>query len=209
MNDPKILCVCTSHRGLVLETRQCVDALACADIPTIMNIGCADIALARNMDITRGLERANEEGIDVLVLIDDDMVFNVEQVKQIAEHAYGADHPVSGIYIMKNRDLVVWRIPDTKLFVGGMGFMAVSVKLLNERVKTLKKFTWKDSWAYEFCVAGPVDGVWRQEDKCFCEVFGGVELAPIIVAHMKVMPMMPDRPSMERILRELFDEGVT
>jgi len=185
-----------------------VDALACAGIPTIMNIGCADIALGRNMDITRGLERALAEGIEVMLLIDDDMVFSVEQVQAICAQAKDSDHPVSGIYCMKNRELAIWQIEDTNLFLGGLGFMAVSVKLLDEKAKTVPQFKWKDLTAHAWTVAGPRDGVWVQEDRYFCEVFGGVYVAPIIVGHIKHVPMAPSRDAIERILGEFAASGV-
>lgn len=136
------------------------------------------------------------------------MLFSVEQAKAICEHAKDADRPVSGIYCMKNRELAIWRIQDTDLFLGGLGFMAVSVKVLNERVKTVPLFKWKDLTAYTWTVAGPRDGIWVAEDRYFCELFGGVRIAPIIVGHMKSIPMAPDRDAMERILGELAAEGV-
>ena len=203
-----ILCVCTSHRGPQTDTRQCIDNLACAGIPTIMNVGCADIALGRNMDITRGLQRANVDGTEVIVLFDDDMVFSVEQVEKIAAHALEAPCPVSGIYVMKNRELAIWRIEESDRFVAGLGFIAASVKVLNEKAKELPTFRWKDTEATLWTKAGPDEGIWGQEDIYFCKQFGGVEIAPIIVGHLKTIPMAPSRDAVERILGELDTEEV-
>ena len=55
---------------------------------------------------------------------------------------------------------------------------------------------------HPFCQCRPAaDGSqWLSEDYWFCEMFGGVILAPIAVAHLKEMPITPDQHTLDSIV---------
>src|SRR5690606_2490769 len=108
----RTLIVCASHHGVELDTAQCIAALEQRGARVLTSTGIADVALARNDVLTRALAlvqraRAHDEQAapDVLLLVDDDMVWTPEAAAELARLARQTEHPWSGAYATKDGHL--------------------------------------------------------------------------------------------------------
>lgn len=215
----KPLVISTTFRGNSEQTKDCITALG---FPAICIKGIADIALARNLGMTRALEFALKEEFDCFLFVDDDMTFTPDDAKFILQAALDLNHPVSALYSLVSRESAASLIRNVPLEVPadspyadalwvhnrwlvGFGFCAVSrtsllqlsdksnVAILSEEVGNITEFTWTGSEIE--------DGrrYWYSEDTRLCNRMGGFILAPVAVGHIKELVLTPDSLSLEKV----------
>lgn len=161
--------------------------------------GCSDLALARNILLTT----ACRESADVVLLVDDDIVYNSHQAWELARKAQKSSTLVSGLYILENRNFAAsprgknrWRT--------GLGFAAVSVESLLSLNLPLVNSSRGEIYPFcQFRVNG--NRRWTSEDYWLCELFGGAELAEdVIVGHVKNSETLRPLPTEVSEFRKLW-----
>lgn len=213
MKNTLILVV--THRGVSPETRQCIEALQC---PSKLEItGNANICKARSIAFDQALQATEGTPIDTLLCIDDDMVFSPADAQRLVDLSRAARWPVSAVAVTKEgvlaaRPVPPWILklerdlgaPERRLWFTGLAFMAVPRGTLACAARDLDESEMpKLDGIRQWCMTGEhpgCPGQWMGEDFWFCSHFGGVELAPIGVGHLKWMPLVPDEKSIAAIL---------
>lgn len=169
--------------------------------------GSSDVAHARNttlstlLDLMRSPEHAER---DVVLLIDDDMVFNVAQAQQVIDHARATGCPASGVYPTAAAEIAAstrWA-PPGKWFVG-LGFLAIPRALIERLAAESPYFERRGRRIYEFTNSAlhEVDGElrWYGEDYWLCKRLGGVDLLPIAIGHLKMIPLTVDEETLRKV----------
>lgn len=202
----KTLILVVTHRGVSPETRSCIEALQC---PSKLEItGNANICKARSIAFDQALAATEGTPIDTLLCIDDDMVFSRENAQRVVDRSRVANWPVSAVAVTRDGVLAAVPVPPMpsqprKLWYTGLAFMAVPRQLLVTVGNVLEARKERLDGIRPWCLTGEhpfFPGRWTGEDFWFCAHFGGVELAPIGVGHLKWMPLVPDETSIAAIL---------
>lgn len=199
----KTLAICTSHRGASDPTLEGLRALSAAGCLVRVWHGLADVALARNIYMTRGLEIAKQSQRSVILLVDDDMKFDVETAQLLVDRARTSGAPVSAAYATANAHLAATTFNGGKWLVG-LGFLAVPVERLQALADSSPRVeTVNGEFCHPFTWTGPErDGdrpFWLSEDYRLSQRLGGVILEPVAVGHVKQIPIYPDTKTLEEI----------
>lgn len=208
------LVICSSHHGICSATQGSIGALVRRGYNAVVDEGCADVALARNMALSRALEKVRElENVDeyVFLLIDDDMVFDATQADILCAQARMIRMPVSGIYATAMATVAATLLePTTRRYLTGLGFLAIPVPLLLELESKSQSFRHGDGTYTEYCWTGCADRFasqllppklhdgWISEDYCLTLRLGGARLSRMAIGHMKTVPLYPDSMSCRR-----------
>lgn len=197
----RVLCITPTRSGLQPLTRRCIDALCDLGAARLELAGTSDIALARNLLLTRAREAPEHR--DVFMLIDDDMSFSAAQAELLVQECLERDAPVSAVYATNASCLAATRRADGT-WLTGLGFMALTRGCLQKYADELVSVVGINNERFlPFCQTGPhyedEGGVWLSEDYWFCRALGGVQLLPFSVAHLKRMPITADLETIDRI----------
>ncbi len=204
------LTVYSSNREPPQAFTRSVERLMLAGCPVVPQTGTADVTLARNIALT-GAVQALRLGTpaDVVLMVDDDMSFDLADVERIATHVRATKHATSAAYVMGDGRLAA-------RFVGprwhtGLGFLAMPAERLLALANEDALFIGKPDGGriYEFTRSAVVmrDGVriWSPEDYYLCEQLGGVNLIDLRVAHMKTVPLMPSAEKLSSLIAQHED----
>jgi hypothetical protein len=210
----RTLIVCASHKGLELQTQACVTALQKHGARLLSVTGVADVALARNQVFTAALQAIARGNLptDVLLLVDDDMVFDLNAATKLVSLARETGEAWSAAYATKDANLAAtplnWDAGRTDgLRMVGLGLCAVPLKKFTELATQLGAVVGPNGHGViPFCQCRVVtpehDGAprWCSEDYWFCLAIGGVRLAPHVAAgHLKTVPLWPDPETLRRL----------
>lgn len=184
------------------ETQICIRDAGVAS--SIMS-GVSDTALARNVAFSTALVAIEKDGYEMLVFVDDDMVFDRKTLEKLVAYATELDHPTSAVYIMQNGKPAVAcqnNDPDWKkcLWHTGLGMMAVPAHCLKELADKSEHIHTPMGMIYAFTWSGPHEGAWSSEDYTFCRRFGGVHLAPLMAGHIKPTPLWPEQKLLDGLV---------
>jgi hypothetical protein len=181
--------------------RACVDEGAYA----FTSGGVSDTALARNIAFEKALRTGRELGKEAILFVDDDMAFLPETAEKLAEEALVRHAPVSATYVLAGGNVAATCLHrgegpwPTHLWLTGLGMLAIPGELLERLGDESEDFeTAHDGKCRAFTWSGRVEtpdgkgGAWFSEDYQFCSRLGGVLLAPLRAAHMKMVPLEPD-----------------
>lgn len=209
----RTLIVCVSHHGVSLDTQVCTTELQRHGAKLICATGVADVALARNQALTRALVTLPETKADVMLLVDDDMVWTLTAAAKLVGLARETGDAWSAAYATKDGKLAATPLDwDAKRSDGlrmvGLGFCAIPTTRMMELAQTAGGGVVGPDGAkvIPFCCCGVVtpehDGVprWCSEDYWLCRRLGGVRLAPYVSAgHLKRVPLWPDDETMRKL----------
>lgn len=151
--------------------------------------GKADVSTARNESLTAALSlrRPKEK---VLVLIDDDMVFSVEQYDRIVADCMEHGGPVSACYVRDDSQLAFVKA-DGK-WLGGLGFFACPFELMEDLAQRSPRVALEGgSSCFAFTHTGPMGEAWVTSDIRLCYRLGGVKILPWGVGHAKYRVLVP------------------
>lgn len=198
----KNVCVLIPTReGISTNTRNCLDDLIVLGARRVVVSGCADVALARNLLMTRALDLTTEE-TECFLLLDDDILFDRATAQLLVERALLANRAVSAVYCTNDGHIAARRLDDDR-WLTGLGFMAVPRSLLQIFANALPRLkSAREQDLYAFCQSRMLENdkelgtVWLSEDQWFCHCLGGVVLAPLRVQHWKRVPLLPDDHTM-------------
>jgi hypothetical protein len=171
----------------------------------IRRMGVTDVALARNISLTLAHNVLQQGQHNMVLMLDDDMVFTDDHVIEVLKQAYESGRPTSACYVMAGGQLVAKR-KDGK-WLTGLGFLAIPAKVLLKLADSSETFRCpideaRDLNVIKFTESRIVKGEWQGEDYTLCERLGGVNLARVGVGHMKQQVIMPSVPHLKEFLDE-------
>jgi len=189
-----VLLVYSSNRNLPPEFVDSLQASIFAGAGVSKWEGASDVTLARNISLSKACEvLLQHPRFEVVLMVDDDMVWKVEQAKQLTEHCRNTKRPCSGCYVMKDGRMAAHH--DGKMWQVGLGFVAIPRQLLLDLYVTSRRFTGANGDPVrEFTrsgVEGEWKGEWKGEDFWLTRRMGGVDLLPIGVGHIKPLVLYP------------------
>ena len=187
-----LLVLTPSRRGVHALTRTCIAALEREGAERLDLTGCSDVALARNLLLTQALTVPSER--DMLLLVDDDMSFSLDQAKAVIASATLSCTPTSACYATNAGSLAHTRRKGGR-WNSGLGFLAlprVVLAALAAELTELPAINGSKIKPFCQCRPSPDGSEWFSEDYWFTEQLGGVELLSVAVAHIKEMPIRPD-----------------
>lgn len=200
----RTLILVVTHRGIAHETGESIGRLNCPSIIKLAGLG--NLPKARSMAFDSALEAIEGTAIDTVLCIDDDIVFPPEAARELVSRSRVSGELTSAIYVNRDgavaarplRSLVV--VPGKTRWLAGMGCLAVPVAQLKRVADQLPRVGELREW----CQTGAhrdFPGEWLGEDFWFCAHFGGAELAPIPVGHLKTIPLWPDERTVQQIAK--------
>jgi len=205
------LLVVSTNREIDFEAQNSINAALAAGAGMVLQRGTSDVALARNiaLSITCDTFRQWPER-DVALMLDDDIIFSLEQARAVVDRARLTQGCVSGLYATSGGTMAATRrmAPDGRWLVG-LGFVAIYRDVLLKLERESEGFWWKEKLHHAFTWTA-VDGKerWWSEDYRLCQRLGGVEVLPIGVGHMKKIPIYPDDETLARVARgDALPEG--
>lgn len=168
--------------------------------------GCSDVSLARNRLLSLALTNLSEmPNIDMLLLLDDDIVFGPDDAAQLVAKARELNAPVSAVYT-NIQGFVCAKRMNNDMYLTGLGFMALPVEALVELSERLEACEGPEGPIFPFCTSGPAlergKRIWESDDFSFCRRLGGVGLMPLAVGHCKNVPLYPDEDTIKRVAND-------
>jgi len=191
--------VTPSRTGVNARTRAAIEACEKLGAKRLGVEGVSDVAAARNILLTQAVQLGH--GLDVLLLVDEDMLFTVEQATTVATAARESQQAVSGTYIT-NAGKLAHTPRDDGLWLSGLGFLAVPMPLMQRLATALGLVQGLNGMQFiPFCQSRVKEGSrrWFSEDYWFCDSLGGVRLLPVPIKHLKVVELSPDPRQLERV----------
>ena len=169
----------------------------------IQHVGTTDVALARNISLTLVHDVLKQGQHNMVLMLDDDMVFTDDDVIEVVKHAYESGRPTSACYVMANGSLVARR--KNGKWMTGLGFLAVPAKVLLNLAESSETFRCpidehKSLDIIKFTECRIVKREWQGEDYVFCERLGGVDVVPVGVGHIKQQILKPSTPHLKDFL---------
>lgn len=177
----------------------------------IHHVGTTDVALARNISLTLAYAVLKQNQHDVVLMLDDDMVFSESHVNTILAAASTSKRPTSACYVMASGALAARR--RNGRWLTGLGFLAIPSKVLLELGDASPRFKCPLDGAVnhldiiEFTqtrITTLENGTreWQGEDFVLCERLGGINLAPVSVGHLKPQVLQPSPDHIKAFLEE-------
>lgn len=201
-----VLVACVSYKGVSRETQLAIQPLLAAGAKLVATVGTADVALARNLLLTMCHERylSAGESLDTLLLVDDDMVFTLDQAERLVDGARRDGLAHSACYATNRGDLAAtplnWDWSDRSRWMVGLGFCAMPCAALARLVHVARPVVGPDGKKiFPFCQSRTLGDRWCSEDYWLCHRLGGVILEPIGVGHTKPIALYPDDETLRRI----------
>lgn len=202
------LIVVASHSGFTTRTRTCIDMLMANGAGVQVEMGCADIALARNMALSLAMKRIEESAATdeyVLLSLDDDMLVDLDTAAYLVRAARDLQRPVSAIYTTVKGHMAATRDPrDNGGWLTGLGCVAIPHTLMVCYRDMCQPFTHSGKSYFEFTWTGRApESVqdkmgWFSEDYRLTWELGGAVLAKVGAGHLKEVDLWPDEETLEK-----------
>ncbi len=207
--------LCSHNRPIQEATRAIFGELTTRGAAYISQSGSSDVTLARNLALTgacQGFRQLNQSpGVldgtrppfDTLLMVDDDMVFTVDQAQELVNYTRAHAMPASAMYATAHGMLAAHRLKtpvgEKQLWLTGLGLLAIPSWRLLELEKVSERFHLKEKTHVAFTSSSVRDGRWFSEDYEFTTRLGGVHLLPMAAGHLKTIPIYPDDVSVAAI----------
>lgn len=203
--------VVSTNREMQRITRERIGQMRRNGAQYVEQTGCADVALARCISLSAACNalrmlNAQENGrkFDTVLMVDDDMQFELDQAQEIINHTRTYTMPASAAYATMNGTLAASPIDEglfgRQLWKVGLGFVAIPAVLLLALEAKSQKFELRNGIYSEFTSSrAKADGQWWSEDFELSYRLGGVHLLPIAVGHLKTIPIFPDEQTITSI----------
>lgn len=205
----RTLIVCSSTSGK-LDHRHLAARMHCEKLGARVLLGTeiSDVTLARNRTLSAALTHDAER--DVLLLLDDDIVFTPTTSQALVDYARETGRPVSAVYGNAKGKLCLCGMnwdPKAKRKMVGLGCCAIPLLRLTEYANTLPDVEGPDETILKpLCQSSYVvdwEGKlkWCSEDFWLSRELGGFDLLPLAVKHLKTVPLFPDEITLQAIAR--------
>lgn len=214
--------VCSYNRPIQEQTRAVIAALTSSGAAYIPQTGSADVTLARNWALTGacvGLRKLNSTlaearktsqagkgtraDFDTILMVDDDMLFEVDQAQELINYTRAHAVAASALYATMNGGVagipIATPIGETQRWLTGLGLLAIPSWALLKLEEASERFQTLDGTKVAFTSSICRGGKWFSEDFELCHRLGGVHLLPIAVGHLKTIPIYPDDETVRRV----------
>lgn len=194
----KTLILCTHNRPIHSQTVMSITALNRAGAAFIDHSDApTDVTLGRNLGLSSVCEHLEDmPERDVVLLVDDDMVFTIDDAQALADHARASGYAASAMYATTLGALAACRIhtpPSLRQrWVTGLGLLAIPASNLLALRDTVSEFEFLGGTKYGFTQSAVDSGHFFSEDFTLCKRLGGVHVLPIPIGHMKQIAIYPD-----------------
>lgn len=202
----RTIVVISYNRPIQEPTRALLGDLMKQGVAVVTQNGCADVALARNLALTGAcqayrqlLEKAGPDtpARDTFLMLDDDMLFTLDQVQTLIEHTRETGVAASAMYATAVGTLAAMRLREpidneAQRWVTGLGMLAIPAALMLELEQRSETFPLKKGRHTAFTCSAMFEGHWYSEDYTLTRLLGGVHLLPMAVGHLKTIPIYPD-----------------
>lgn len=203
----KTLVVYSCNRDQPQGFTRSIERLMLSGYPVIPQGGTVDVSLARNLALTSAVDALRGgTPVDVVLMVDDDMQFSIEDVEHISNRVRSTGHAASAAYVMRDGRLAARYVGPR--WETGLGFLAMPAAQLLALAADSQAFVGKPDGGLvlEFtrsCVVER-DGKrrWSPEDFYLCERLGGVDLLELRVAHLKLVPLMPQADTLAKLIAQ-------
>ena len=203
-----VIITVASRGGISRQFSKAIEALEPRAIVCID--GVSDVTLARNIQLTE-CEKFWENA-DTVLMLDDDIVIHdsdaQDKLRRLVAHSVESRVASSGLYVDKTGfpTCSILRTDNNKLWVTGLGVLAVPVSLLSELKKHVKNVTMRDRLLTCYTASHAEfnqhanEYQWMSEDFTLTNRLGGVHLFPeLSFAHNKTMPLSPSPNTIETL----------
>lgn len=202
MNWKNVALVCATNRPMAPEARASIDRLRDLGVAYLEQRGFTDVALARNVSLTRAVGLIGQEYV---LMVDDDIVFTPDQAEELLSAVHPAN-PCSGVYVMPDGYIAAIPTHRANRWLTGLGFFGVRRSQLADLARRSELCRLRPGDFIAFTWSGPGShggqlGQWLSEDFRLCARLGGVSLLPIGVGHVKSRVLMPDADTLEHVAR--------
>lgn len=211
MSFANVLALMPSYSGTPdHECRSCLAQLRPQEL--LMQLGCSDVALARNRLFTSALDHCDKHpNVDQILCIDDDMIWEPHVPLQLVEVARQTGRPASAVYANIGGRIAAAQLeglePDRlgrPTWLVGLGFCVIPVAALRVVAANLERCSVSDGTVIPFCTKGPQHKpgggyYWESEDFSISRRLGGVQLEALEVGHVKRLPIWPNQETIEAI----------
>jgi hypothetical protein len=204
----RTIIIMSHNRPIQYATQEALAALRAAGALLLTQSGTTDVTLARNLalsgvcDRLRAANRRSTER-DTVLMVDDDMVFTLDDAQRLVDYARSTGMPASAAYATHMSTLAATRLKTdpsaVQLWVTGLGFLAIPAAKLLELEQRSEVFTTMQETRRGFTWSIADGGNYWSEDFTLCRRLGGVHLLPIPVGHVKPWPLYPDDETLECI----------
>ncbi len=197
----KTMVLCTHNRPIHYETRQAIAELERHGAYFVDHAGApSDVTLARNLGLSavvRGL-RAFAGRFELVVLVDDDMVFGIDDVVRLRDAAHETGFAASAMYMSQTGELCAVPLSNGR-WATGLGLLAVPAALLERLALFSESFAYQGDTNWGFTESKCQGGRYWSEDFTLCKRLGGVLLLPLPIGHRKTVTIRPDAAIVERV----------
>ena len=209
----KRLLVCSSYNGVSQQTQRGINECLTHGWATYIQTGCADVALARNIALTAIVDQVPDDDQHAILMVDDDIVFTLQDAERICAMACDTGQAVSAIYSTSDGKLPAMQLKPKyseaeTMFLTGLGFLAIPANCFHELAYDSEKTTHEGRELIVFTWTAPANwderqshenlSMWISEDYRLTLRLGGVLLAKLGVGHLKQVPLYPDKETIER-----------
>ncbi len=201
----RTLLVCSHNRPIQAETKKAIGALCNAGAALLDHSGApSDVTLARNLALSAACDHLRSmPDRDVVLMVDDDMIFSLTDAEELADHARSHKVPASAMYATTMGTLAACRLytapGERQRWVVGLGLLAIPAAALLELEQRSEPFDFMSTERRGFTWSHAAHRAYWSEDFTLCRRLGGVHLLPIGIGHMKTIPIYPDADTIERI----------
>lgn len=203
-----VLLVVATNRAMDSRTQSSLNAVRMAGAAQLITEGSSDVAIARNISLSMAVRTMEmHPDRDVALLVDDDMVFSVDQAAALCTYVAEKGVPASAVYSTAIGEIAASSSlsPTPGKWLTGFGFLGVPRAVLFALAERVPKFKWKNGEEL-YCFTDSAlhelhDGVtrWIGEDYWFCYQLGGIDLLPIDVGHLKTVPLFASEETLQAI----------
>ena len=205
----KTLVVMSSNGEVEFPTRCGLLELERAGARNIEQRGSSDVAIARNLALTQAVQVLRGEAeIDVVLMVDDDMAFTLDDAERVVTLARETGIATSGICVVYNSFTGATRstaqlIQGSHLlapWASGCAFLAIPRALLLAVAECSRAVTAGELSFLEFVRSRSHAGKWWGEDYCLCARLRGVQFAKVKIGHVKKVALYPDDSMVDEIM---------
>ena len=194
----KTLLVVSTNREICADTQLSIEAVQRLGAGLVLQRGTSDVALARNIALSMTMDALRKHpDRDVVLMVDDDMLFAVEAAQQVVDRVRASGGPASGVYV--NTSNAIAAMPWGSSWVTGLGFLAIPRAALFALAESCAVFTFRGAQYYGFTGTSVEAERWFSEDYRLTQRLGGVELLPVEIGHIKRVPLYPSKEILRRI----------
>ncbi len=214
--------VCSYNRPIQAQTQSVIDAMTRHGAAYVPQTGSADVALARCYALTGACDalrvlnkmvqeaaaagRAKRPDYDTVLMVDDDMLFELDQAQELINYTRKNAVPASALYATITGGIAAMPMPgkvtlpgEKGLWLAGLGLLAIPAWMLLRLEAESETFVTLQGTKRAFTSSTCRDGRWYSEDFELCHRLGGVHLLPIAIGHLKTIPIYPDDETVRKV----------